>query len=83
MIRARFYIPWEHQDPVIDVGEYPWWITGQTENGYAVIVAYEGELLHLLSQWPHMFIDSLEYKEVEEIVYTDRFPNTCSWWRVK
>ena len=83
MIRAHFYIPWANRKPIVEVGEYPWWVLHRTENGQAVVVAYESGIPDLSKQWPDMFVETLLIREVDEIVYSKYLPNTCSWWRVK
>jgi len=82
MIKATFSVPWEYRNPTVDVGEYPWWITGTNDSGDATVVAYESGIPDVSKQWPDLYIESLEIEEVDVVVYTDQFPYECSWWRV-
>ena len=75
MVRARFYI--KKKDCGNDYRptkwpiKYPYWCTGESSGSF-IIVAYADDAEQIMQLWPEAY--SVESEEVQNIVFTDRFP---------
>lgn len=82
MLKRYRFKTWSADDPrpLRDLApiKMPWWCTGfscttnENENDYAIIVCYLPEGEPLYKYWDDAF--DVETEDVEEIIYTDRFP---------
>lgn len=81
MIRARFLIDKDQCSgdfrPVKWPIQYPYWCSGQNNKEF-VLVAYAGSIEELKDLWPEAF--SIESKEVDKILFSDRFPKP-DWYK--
>lgn len=75
MIRARFYIKKidcnNDYRPIKWPIKYPYWCTGENADSF-IIVAYVNNVEQIMELWPEAY--SVESEEVQDIVFTSRFP---------
>lgn len=71
-IRYRFYTKAEDYRPIIFNHRYPWWCSGETMDGKAIIVAYLPENESLFKYWDDAF--NIDKEACEKIEFTERFP---------
>lgn len=83
MIRARFFVNKEEckddYRPLRWPIQSPYWCTGENDS-YFVLVAYINSVEELNSLWPEA--SNIECEEVDEIVFSDRFPKP-NWYKSK
>ena len=75
MLRIRFYISRDQCDddyrPIKWPPAHPYWCTGESEFDF-ILVAYADAEDQLLEFWPEA--RDLDIEEVDDYVFTDRFP---------
>jgi hypothetical protein len=73
MIRARFKANYPDFRPVKWPVKYPFWGSGfAADESYYIVVAYADNEDQIRELWPEA--EDIESEEVENIVFTDRFP---------
>lgn len=81
MIRARFYIKFKDccNDcrPVKWPIKYPYWVTGECSDAF-ILAAYADNVEQIKEQWPEAY--DIDTEEVQEIVFTTRFPKP-EWYK--
>lgn len=81
MIRARFYIKFKEcgndYRPVQWPIKYPYWCTGESSDVF-ILVAYVDNVEQIKELWPEAY--GIEAEEVQEIVFTTRFPKP-EWYK--
>ena len=81
MIRARFYIKFKEcgndYRPVQWPIKYPYWCTGESSDAF-ILVAYADNVEQIKELWPEAY--DIEAEEVQEIVFTTRFPRP-EWYK--
>lgn len=74
MIRVRFYQPTSDPRPVKWPIKHPYWISGETDNGVFILVAYADDVDEIVSNWPEAVgLDILD-SNVMKYTFTGRFP---------
>jgi len=71
LLRVRFYCNLEDPRPVNWPIKFPYWVTGEDDKN-SIVVAYADSIKYIMDNWPDAI--KIESSEVEEIVFTDRFP---------
>ncbi len=77
-MRYRFYTSETDERPIKFPPPGPWWCTGTTGEGNAIIVAYLPAGVVLREYWPEAWEVDIEPKD--EIEYSDRFPKPA-WFK--
>lgn len=71
MIRVRFEANLDDPRPINWPIKHPYWVTGESDD-HAILVAYADNEKYIFSNWPEA--QNLEIEEVNEYVFTSRFP---------
>lgn len=71
MIRCRFNCDNEDYRPVKWPIKYPYWCSGISDDGW-ILIAYANFEDEIYELWPEA--SNLDIEEVEEIIFTSRFP---------
>ena len=77
MIRARFYTDMYDFRPVEWPIKYPYWRSGETYRAN-ILIAYADSVEDIKRLWPEAY--QIEWDEVDEIVFTSRFPRP-DWYK--
>ena len=77
MIRARFYTDEDDFRPVEWPIKYPYWRSGETHRAN-ILIAYADSVEDIKRLWPEAY--QIEWDEVDEIVFTSRFPKP-DWYK--
>ena len=73
MLRIRFHTDADDYRPLHWPIEHPYWCSGEDGNGlYSILISYADNEEYIYLNWPEA--TELDIEEVEEYVFTDRFP---------
>ncbi len=75
-LRCRFEADKDDPRPTQFMPPGPYWITGWADD-FSTVVAYVNREDQVRDYWPEA--ENIECVEVDEIVFTDRFPKP-DWW---
>lgn len=76
MLRVRFKANLDDYRPVKWPVKHPYWCSGCSGNN-SIVISYADDVEYIYEHWPEA--EDLDIDEVEDYVFTDRFP-VPEWW---
>lgn len=76
MLRVRFKANGDDYRPVKWPVKHPYWCSGYSGDN-SIVISYADDVDYIYEHWPEA--EDLDIDEVEDYVFTDRFP-VPEWW---